>query len=124
VAVTETINANFEKSNTLKDLIDHNVPAETESFAKLMDAIHNVSGDFERTDLLKKMAGKELHTEEQWAGLIKETPNVNGDFERADVLVMIAGKMPKSDQLKATYMSAAKTINSEMDYGKVVKAIE
>jgi hypothetical protein len=124
IAVTETIGANFEKSNTLKALIDHNVPAETASFAKLMDAIHNVSGDFERTDLLKKLVGKDLHSEEQWAGVIKETPGVNGEFERANLLVSIAGKMPKSDLLKTAYMNVAKTINSEMDYGKVVKALE
>ena len=124
LAVTSTINANFEKSNTLKALIDHNVPVETASFVKLMDAIHNVSGDFERTDLLKKLVDKDLPSEEQWAGVIKETTGVNGEFERANLLVSIAGKMPKSDQLKGTYMSAAKTINSEMDYGKVVKAVE
>lgn len=124
VAVTETIGANFEKSNTLKELIAHNIPDETGSFTKLMDAIHDVSGDYERMELLKKLAEKDLRSEEQWAGLIKETSGVNGDFEKANVLLMIAGKMPKSDQLKATYMTAAKTINSEMDYGKVVKAVE
>jgi uncharacterized protein YjbI with pentapeptide repeats len=117
------IGSDFEKANILKELIDKK-QFEGESFTNLLGSVNRVGSDFEKANLLKKLANKELLTEEQWIGLINETAKVDSEFERCNILVQIAGKMPKSEMVKTSYMNVAKTINSEQEYGRVLKAVD
>ena len=59
-----------------------------------------------------------------WAGLIKTTETLGGEYERSTVLIEIGQKLPRTDSLKTLYMNAAKTVSSETDYGKVVRAVQ
>ncbi|MBX2925284.1 MAG: hypothetical protein KF746_23990 [Chitinophagaceae bacterium] len=124
LVTTGSINAAFEQTNLLKELIRINMPSSPGSFEKLMAAVRKIDADFEKANLLKAIAEKDINTEVQWSGIIHETKMVNADFERAGVLLLIAQKMPRTDQLNKAYMDAAKTIQSEMEYGRVVKAIQ
>lgn len=120
----EGINAEFEQINLIKELIQQQVPSSAAPFDQLMVSVRNIDADFEKANLLKAIAEKNIETEAQWSGLLQETKAVGADFEKAGVLLLIAEKMPMTDQLSTAYLDAAKTIQSEMDYGRVVKAMK
>lgn len=118
-----TVGSDFEKANLLKELIDQKI-FEGESFSNLLNAVNHIGSDFEKTNVLKKLVGKEIKTDEQWIGLINGTEQVSSEFERSNVLVQLAEKMPTNDVVKTNYLKVAKTISAEMDYKRVVKAVQ
>lgn len=124
LVTTGGINGDFEQVNLIKELIQMNVPSSPEPFDQLMISVRNIDTDFEKANLLKAIAEKNIETPAQWSGIIQETKAVNADFEKAGVLLLVAQKMPRIDELNSAYMDAAKTIQSEMEYGRVVKAIQ
>ena len=121
--VTNTIGSDFEKANVLKIMIEHSL-YEKESFNNLLSAINNIGSDFEKENLLKQLIGKGFKSDEQWLAMINETAHLSSEFDRSNLLVDLAKQMPKNEVLKAAYMEIAKSIHSEMDYGKVVKAVQ
>lgn len=118
------INAEFEQVNIIKELIHQQVPSEPKSFEQLMTLIGNINTDFEKSNILKSIIEKGIETESQWSGIIRETRGVTADFEKTNILLLVAAKMPKTETLKLSYLDAAKEISSEMDYGKLVRAVE
>lgn len=119
----DDLGGDFEKSNLVKKLLDG--PAITEaSFARVIALVHNMGGDFEKQNLLKKMTDKNPGTDETWISLIDAAADLGGDFEKASLLTLIARKMPNNDNIRTAYTRAAKTIQSELEYGKTLKALE
>jgi hypothetical protein len=120
---TENVGSDFDKQNLIRELIRPGIPADG-SFDKLMSVITHIGGDFDRVNLIKEVAGKNIQTEQQWIAIINSTAEIGSDFDKSNLLVAIAPNMPKSDNIKNAYAKAAKTINSEQDYGRVIKAMD
>ena len=123
ITVTNTIGSDFEKANVLKIMIDKGL-YEKESFNILLDAVSRIGSDFEKGNLLKQLIEKGFKDDAQWKAVIGETAKVSSEFDRSNLLVLIAKQMPKNESLKSAYMEVAKSIHSEMDYGRVVKAVQ
>ncbi|HSZ84889.1 MAG TPA: hypothetical protein VK787_02600 [Puia sp.] len=120
---TEHVGSEFDKQNLIRELIAPGIPADA-SFDKLMSVINHVGGDFDKVNLIKEVAGKNIQSEQQWISIINSTAEIGSDFDKSNLLVAIAPTMPKSDNVKTAYTKAAKTINSEQDYGRVMKAMD
>lgn len=118
----DQIGSDFEKCNLLKAAIDKSSMNEV-NFTCLINSTSKIGSEYDRENLLKQFTEKELSTDQQWNELIANTTQIGSEFERSNVLIQIAGKMPKNEALKETYMKAAKTINSENELGRAVKAI-
>ena len=103
-------------------LKDSTVPDEL--FDKIMEITSQMSADMDKVDIYNKLLDREVISEYQWMVLIAETARLHTDFDKARLLVRIAPKMPASDNIKKAYMTAAKTIQSDMDYGKVIRAVD
>jgi hypothetical protein len=123
VDVAGTIEGAYERSNVLRKLIEQPLP-EGRPFDSLLAAVGKVDGDYEKSNLLKEIVRKDVKAGESWAGLIRTATTLDGEYERSNVLVEIGQRLPKSDSLRALYMTAAKTVHSDVDYGRVVKAVE
>jgi hypothetical protein len=117
------LDADFEKQDLLTKLIGQG-RIEGKGYDSLMGIIGHLDADFEKQDLLKKLIRDSLSTDAQWIGLIEATNRLDADFQKADLLEEIAGKMPRTDTVKACYIRAAKTITDDMQYGKVMRAVE
>jgi hypothetical protein len=89
-----------------------------------LNVIATISGDYEKANLLKQLAQKEVKDGSSWAGLIRTSTTLSGEYERSNVLIEIGQKLPKTDSLRSLYMDAAKTVHSNEDYGRVVKAVQ
>ena len=118
----DQIGSDFEKCNLLKAAIDKSLMNEV-NFMCLINSTSKIGSEYDRENLLKQFTEKELSSDQQWNELIANTTQIGSEFERSNVLIQIAGKMPKNEALKETYMKAAKTINSENELGRAVKAI-
>jgi hypothetical protein len=119
---TETVEGDYEQGNILRELISQPL-VEGEPFDSLMTVVGKMDGDYEKSKLLKQIAHKDMRSGGSWAGLIRTTTTVDGEYERGNVLIEIGQRLPKADSLRTLYMNAAKTVHSDDQYGKVVKAV-
>ncbi|RYG01625.1 MAG: hypothetical protein EOO02_12375 [Chitinophagaceae bacterium] len=119
--ITATLQNSFETSNLLKKLLEQE-PQPGSHFSKILLVVHDIDGEFERTNLLQQMAEKQLTSDEQWTGLITEASFISNDSEKAKLLTHIASKMPRNESIKNAFEKSAKTINSEFEYGRALKA--
>jgi len=92
--------------------------------ADYLEVVKSMGGDYEKSELLTKVAHKDIREGGSWAGLIRTTTTLGGEYERSNVLIEIGQRLPKADSLRTLYMQAAKTVHSDEDYGRVVKAVE
>jgi hypothetical protein len=118
-----SLGGNYERSNILRELIEQPL-AEGRPFDSLLNLVGKMSGDYEKGNLLKQIAHKDVRENGSWAGLIRTTLTVSGEYDRTNVLVEIGQRLPKTDSLRVLYMDAAKTVHSNEDYGRAVKAVE
>ena len=118
-----TIGGDYERGDVLGELIDHPL-VEGKPFDSLLQVIGKMGGDYEKSNLLKEVAHKNMKENGSWAGLIRTTTTLGGEYERSEVLIEIGQKLPKTDSLRSLYMDAAKTVHSDEDYGRVVKAVQ
>ncbi|HEY4337633.1 MAG TPA: hypothetical protein VGM89_17090, partial [Puia sp.] len=98
--------------------------AEGGPFDSLLNVVGKMDGDYEKGNLLKQIVQKNVKEGGSWAGLIRTATTLDGEYERSNVLVEIGQKLPKTDSLRVMYMDAAKTVHSDVDYGRVVKAVQ
>lgn len=122
IKVTAAIHSDYEHAKVLKRLLDQPIPAGV-NFDQVLSLINNIGSDYERAGVLKKVASKELSTE-QWLSLIKATSAITSNYEKSGVLVQIARTMPKNEKTEEAYRQAAKTVSSDYEFGKVMKALE
>lgn len=118
-----TVDGDYERSRVLTELIRQGL-FEGAPFDSLLNVVSEVDGDYEKANLLKQMIHKDIRKEGSWAGLIRATLQIEGDYERSNLLVEIGQKLPRTDSLKAMYMTAARTVHSDVDYGRVVRAVD
>ena len=123
IDATEHIGSDFDKGNLIKDLVRTGIPAGAD-FDKLMSVIDHIGGDFDRINLIKDIAEKNIQTEQQWISIINAAGEISSDFDKSNLLLAIAPQLPKNENIKSAYAKVAKTINSEQDYGRVMKAID
>jgi hypothetical protein len=120
---TRTLGGDYERSNVLTELIDQRL-FEGAPFDSLLNVVSGVGGDYEKGNLLKQIIHKDIREGHSWVELIRATSQVSGDYDRSNLLVEIGQKLPKTDSLKAVYMTAAKTVHSDVDYGRVIRALD
>jgi hypothetical protein len=91
-------------------------------------AVLAVTGRFEspedQKEILERLIGLPPTTDEEWSGLIRATGALQPDYIKTVLLLKIAPGMPRTDSLRAAYRISAKSIEGDMDYGKVIRAIE
>lgn len=115
--------ADYEKQNLLTRFIDQGAVSGA-TYDSLLAAIGHLDADFEKQDLLNKLMKDSLSTADQWIGIIRAVSQLDADFEKSPLLVQIAQKMPKDEKVKLAFLAAAKTIRDDMEYGKVMRAVE
>jgi len=123
LAVIQTLGGDYDKSQTLKEMIGKGI-LEGAPFDSLMQVVDHIAGDYDRGNLIRQLVKKDLKEDASWAGLIRATGRISGDYDKGNVLVEIAHRLPRTDSLKAIYMTTARTLHSDMDYGKAVRALE
>jgi hypothetical protein len=121
--VTASIGGDYERSTILHKVIENGL-FEGPPFDSLLVVVGGVNGDYERGNLLKDILHEEPKEDPDWAQLIRTTARLGSDYDKSNLLVEIAEHLPKTDSLKAVYTTAAKTVHSNDDYGRVMRAMQ
>ncbi len=120
--IASTLQADHEKSSLLKKLINS---AEGEGrIPRLMMVVHDMNSEYEKAILIKTLGENNSMAEEDWMSLISEVTFINNDSEKANLLVQLARNLPKNAATQDAYVKAARSIISEHEYGKALKAID
>ena len=68
---------------------------------------------------------KEKLDQASFKGLLEKVTKMSSDFEKSKVMIAIARQLPEGDeQLREAYMKSAKSISSDFEYGKVMRAYQ
>jgi hypothetical protein len=119
--IAGSLGSDHEKAKLLKKMLHRNSEGD-QRIIRVLAVVHDMDDEFEKANLLKNVADRKIAAEEDWLTLISEAGLVTNDFEKANVLTYVAGKMPHSENIRTAYIKAAKTISSEQDFGRAMKA--
>ena len=111
-----------DKVDMMKYVMDKG-PISDKIFDKIEGISRQLGTDNDKVDMYKRLIEEKNITEEQWMAIIKDASQLGTDNDKSDLLVHIAPKMPAGENIKAAYLEAAKKISSDMDYGKVMRAV-
>jgi hypothetical protein len=121
--VAQHLNSDYDRSNLVKEMIETGLPAGA-SLDKLLSVVIHTGSEFDKANLLKNLTTKNINTNEQWISVINATAEISSDADKSNFLISIAPTIPKNDSVKMAYMRVARTINSEADLGRTIKAME
>jgi hypothetical protein len=113
----------LDKANIFSTLIQKGV-IQGDHLDRLLVLIAGLPSGLDKANLYRAVCELKHFTEPQWIGLINSIAQLDSDLDKAQLLTEIAGKMPKTEQVKTAFHLAAKTINNDMDYGRVMRAGE
>lgn len=120
--IASQVNSDFEKGKLLNkfsaDLLKDSLTSNA-----YFTAVRSIGSDFEKANALKNILKKGFKSDEQWIAVINQTAQLGSEFDRSNILIQIARQMPRTEPVKAVYLEVAKSIQGEMEFGKVVKAI-
>ncbi|HZK64583.1 MAG TPA: hypothetical protein VFC34_10575, partial [Puia sp.] len=121
--ITGHLGSDLDKANLFREFISKGFITGAR-FDSLLDRIAQMGSDLDKISLYKNLIEVKSLTDSQWISLMNKTGQLGSDMDKADLLQDIAQKMPRTENLKAAYLSVAKTITSDPDYGKAVRAVE
>jgi alkylhydroperoxidase family enzyme len=116
-----SLSSDFEKTQVLKSFLAKG--AARQHFAKVLGLAAAIGSDFERAQLLKALVA-ESQADEEWIALLQATSRLSSDAEKVNVLVKIAQAMPQAAPVRDAYAKAAKSLGSDHEYGRAMRALE
>lgn len=117
------IGSDHYATEVIKELMTDNL--DTESLNQLLEIIQkNIGSSHYASNVYKKMASRSNLSEQQLIIILNATKSINSSHDLTTALLAFAPKVKKSSsKVKDAYMKAAKSINSDSYFGKVMKAI-
>jgi ferritin len=117
------IGSDMEKANLLRQLIKKDSITGSH-FDKLLDLIGRMGSDMDKGNLYQKLIEEKNMSEKEWEDIIEKISLVGSDMDKSNLLVSVARKMPQSEELKAIFLKSARTIHSDPDFGRVMRAMD
>lgn len=118
----------YMKKDLLLEYLDTTVkpraPLPSDQFDTLLAITGRLESPEDQKEILERLIDVPPTTEAEWTGLIRTTGALQPDYLKSELLPKIASKMPRTDGLRAAYRISAKSIQNDMDFGKVMRAVE
>jgi len=117
------ISSDYSYKEILMDFMEYDKLGE-ESFDFLMDASEKISSSYELSQLYKMMLNKEDLSTAQQIKLIENAENISSSYEYSSFLLEATRKLDMdNEKIQNALIDATQKIDSEYDYGKIMKAI-
>jgi hypothetical protein len=121
--VGSSVESDYYASGTLKNILEHQKFSD-ESFKQLINVAGDLGSANYASDVLRTAARKDL-SRTQLIDILNASANIDSDHYLTEVLISLSEKVKNSDNsVKDAYRAAAKKIDSETYYGRVMKAID
>jgi len=119
----DDISSDYSYKEILLDFMEYDKLGD-EGFDFLLDASDKISSSYELSRLYKRMLSREGLTTEQQIKLIQKSSNISSSYDYSSFLLEATQKLDlDNEKIKDALIEATQEINSEYDYGKVMKAI-
>lgn len=120
---SKELKSNYEKAKVISSVMK-SINELDPCYKELLDAIQKVTSNYEKSKLLSQVINFELSSP-QIDALLTAIEGVSQDYEKSKLLQKLGPKLPASDtKLVEAYRRVAKTIGSDYEYGKVMRAID
>ncbi|HTR29223.1 MAG TPA: hypothetical protein VMH27_08130 [Puia sp.] len=121
----------LNESYMKKDLLLRFLPVDSASgrtvYANEFDRVIAITRRFRNSvdeqEIYKRLADL-CDSDPEWVSLIQAVGELSEDYMKTGLLLKIAPKMPRTDDVRSVYRSVARSIREDMDYGKVMRAVE
>ena len=123
IQVARTISSDYEKNRVLLLLIS-DPQYVTAHFGELLGSINTLNSDAEKCRALCSLVVKQKLSNQQYLQLFPVVSAVGSSHDKSRTLQKIRATMPDNAEVRAAYVKAAKTINSEFEYRKVIAGLE
>ena len=121
---SKKLSSDFESAKVLTYVLGK-TQMNQENFTNFLNASDGISSDFEKSKVFMSALSKEKLNQEGFKGLLDRVTKMSSDFEKSKVMVAIARQLPEgNDQLREAYFKSAKSISSDFEYGKVMRAYQ
>ncbi|CAL2063164.1 hypothetical protein [Tenacibaculum sp. 190524A05c] len=122
ISSIDDVGSDYYSSSIIEDLLKKDL--DNASLTQLLDLINkNVGSDYYASSLYKKLAKKKL-SEDQLIKVLDSLSNVNSSSYLSSALIAFAPNVKNASQrVKDAYMRRAKSINSDLYFGRAMKAI-
>jgi hypothetical protein len=117
------LGSDMDKANVFNKMIEKGLIRDS-----LTDSLVNytsiMGSDMDKINIYVKLIQAKDLSETQWILLETKVSLLGSDMDKANLLVEMAKKMPKTEAVLAQYRKAAKSINNDSDYGRVIRALD
>lgn len=94
-------------------------------YSQTVAAMQNMKSTYYQASVLENLINNNVTDESEWLKLLAYVNSVGSDYEKANVLIKIADSMPvKNQKIQEAFTQSAKTIHSDHDYGRVMRAMK
>lgn len=119
----DDISSEYSYKEILMDFMEYDKLGE-ENFDFLMEASEKISSSYELSQLYKLMLDKDGLSTKQQLTLIEKASHISSDYEYASFLLEATRKLDlDNEKIQNALIDATQKIDSEYDYGKIMKAI-
>ena len=120
----EDMSSDYEKKNTIIRLIDdHQIDGE--NIPMLLDMVDDMSSSYEQSNIFKKVIDEVELSDENMVLFLGYIENISSDYEKTSILVKIGEEASKrGETVKSAYLEAAKSVNSDHSYGRIMRAFD
>jgi len=119
----DDISSDYSYKEILMDFMEYDKLGE-DNFDFLMEASEKISSSYELSQLYKMMLNKDGLSTKQQITLIEKASNISSDYEYASFLLEATRKLDlDNEKIQNALIDATQKIDSEYDYGKIMKAI-
>jgi hypothetical protein len=123
VNISTSINSDHYVTQVLDNVLKQDMT--DEAFKNLIDRVSHIESDYYASTVLQQALNLPNLTTAKILSIINASANIGSDHYITEVLVDAAPKVKNGDaSLKDAYRAAAKKIDSETYYGRVMKALE
>jgi hypothetical protein len=121
--ITSHLGSDMDKANVFNKMIEKGQILDS-LIDSLVNYISFMGSDMDKVHVYMKLIQTKDLSEAQWILLESKVSSLGSDMDKANLLVEIARRMPKTEIVRAEYRKAAKSINNDSDYGKVIRALD
>jgi hypothetical protein len=120
--LTQKLGSDMDKADLYRTMIRKGLDSGAR-FDRQLELISQMGADMDKINLYEALLEQKNISDEQWILVINKTAGLGADMDKSNLLIYIAQKMPKAEPVKAAYLKAARTINEDSNYGRVLRAV-
>ncbi len=95
-----------------------------ENYKAVIEATDNISSSYEKKRVLSRLIKNNDFNKTKSLFTISSIKAISSNYEKSNLLILLGPKLPDDTEVKDAFRSAARSITSDHEYGKVMRAVD